>query len=170
MQTTSVLEPPSKLSNNPIGKFFLIFTKVICKTLLWFRFNYYFSNITSNLVLMSIGNKIKHLRELKNLSQDYMAKQLDISQKAYSNIENEVSEITVNRLENISKILGVSMTQILNLNEENIFQNIFNNQNESKNNYTVNNNHANMQKELYEKIIAEKEAHIVTLSQLLKTK
>ncbi|MBK7137775.1 MAG: helix-turn-helix transcriptional regulator [Bacteroidetes bacterium] len=119
---------------------------------------------------MSIGNKIKHLRELKNLSQDYMAKQLDISQKAYSNIENEVSEITVNRLENISKILGVSMTQILNLNEENIFQNIFNNQNESKNNYTVNNNHANLQKELYEKIIAEKEAHIVTLSQLLKTK
>ena len=62
------------------------------------------------------------------------------------------------------------MTQILNLNEENIFQNIFNNQNESKNNYTVNNNHANLQKELYEKIIAEKEAHIVTLSQLLKTK
>jgi transcriptional regulator with XRE-family HTH domain len=119
---------------------------------------------------MSIGNKIKHLRELKNLSQDYMAKQLDISQKAYSNIENEVSEITVNRLESISKILGVSMTQILNLNEENIFQNIFNNQNESKNNYTVNNNHANLQKELYEKIIAEKEAHIVTLSQLLKTK
>ena len=113
---------------------------------------------------MGIGNKIKALRELKNLSQDYMAKQLDISQKAYSNIENDITEITINRLENISKILGVSMTQILNLNEENIFQN---NQNESKNNYTVNNNHANFQKELYDKIIAEKDAHIKTLQELL---
>jgi transcriptional regulator with XRE-family HTH domain len=78
---------------------------------------------------MNIGNKIKVLRELKNLSQDYMAKQLEISQKSYSNIENGNTELTLNRLENISKILGFSITQILNLSEENIFQNIFNNQN-----------------------------------------
>ena len=61
----------------------------------------------------------------------------------------------------------------LNLNEENIFQNIFNNHNESENTYTlntINNNHANMQKELYEKIIAEKEAHIQTLHEVLKKK
>jgi transcriptional regulator with XRE-family HTH domain len=50
---------------------------------------------------MNIGNKIKVLRELKNLSQDYMAKQLEISQKSYSNIENGNTELTLNRLENI---------------------------------------------------------------------
>lgn len=119
---------------------------------------------------MSIGNKIKSLRELKNLSQDYMAKQLEISQKAYSNIENDITDITVSRLENIAKILGVSLTQILNLNEENIIQSIFNNQNESKNTYTVTNNHTNIQKELYEEIIAEKDAHIQTLQDMLKKK
>lgn len=119
---------------------------------------------------MSIGNKIKHLRELKNLSQEYMAKQLEISQKSYSNIENDITEITVNRLEKISKILGVSITQILNLNEENIFQNIFNNQNDSKNSYTINNNHAQTQKELFERIILEKDAHINTLMQMIKNK
>jgi bacterioferritin (cytochrome b1) len=43
------------------------------------------------------------------------------------------------------------------------------NQNESKNIYTINNNHASIQKELFDKIIAEKDAHIQTLKTLLKS-
>ncbi len=117
---------------------------------------------------MNIGGTIKSLRELRNYSQSYMAKELGISQKAYSNIETNVTDVTVSRLDEIAKLLDVSLTQILNLNEEKIFQNIFNNQDESKNTYTINNNHANEKIELYEKIILEKEAHIQTLQELLK--
>lgn len=34
-----------------------------------------------------IGYKIKSIRELKNLTQEYMAEKLDISQAAYSKLE-----------------------------------------------------------------------------------
>lgn len=118
--------------------------------------------------MMNIGSKIKSIRELKNYTQSHMAKELGLSQKAYSNIETNITDITVSRLEEIAKVLDVSLTQILNLSEENIFQNIFNNRDESQNTYTINNNHANEKLELYEKIVAEKEAHIQTLQELLK--
>lgn len=37
---------------------------------------------------MNISNNIKQFRELKNLSQEHMAKQLHISQSSYARIEN----------------------------------------------------------------------------------
>lgn len=36
---------------------------------------------------MDIGTKIRKLRELRNYNQEYMSQKLDISQKAYSDIE-----------------------------------------------------------------------------------
>lgn len=50
--------------------------------------------------------KIKTYRKGKGYSQEYMAFKLDISQAAYTNIENQISKLSVERLIEIAKILG----------------------------------------------------------------
>jgi transcriptional regulator with XRE-family HTH domain len=50
---------------------------------------------------MDVGKNIKHLGELKNYSQAYMAQQLGISQRQYSNIESNVNNITITILKKL---------------------------------------------------------------------
>jgi transcriptional regulator with XRE-family HTH domain len=42
---------------------------------------------------MSIGAKIKNLRELRNYTQAYMADQLNMSVNGYSKIEREETDV-----------------------------------------------------------------------------
>jgi transcriptional regulator with XRE-family HTH domain len=49
--------------------------------------------------------KLKQLRELKNFTQEYMAQQLGLSTRAYSKIETGETQLTINRLNEISTIL-----------------------------------------------------------------
>ncbi|HVY75455.1 MAG TPA: helix-turn-helix transcriptional regulator [Puia sp.] len=60
-----------------------------------------------------IGEKIRQRRMIKGYSQEYMAFQLEISQNAYSKIEREETEMTVNRLYEIAEVLGVSVYEFL---------------------------------------------------------
>jgi len=60
------------------------------------------------------GFRIKKIREFRNYTQTHMADKLDISQNAYSKIENGVSQLTTERLEEIAKILDVPAESILN--------------------------------------------------------
>ncbi len=61
----------------------------------------------------TIGERIRILRVIKSLSQENMANELDISVASYSNIERDVTELTVSRLLKIAKILGVKPSDIL---------------------------------------------------------
>lgn len=65
--------------------------------------------------------KIKQIRELKNITQDFIAKQLEISTRAYSKIENGETQLTINRLNEISAILKVDPMEVLGFDEKNIF-------------------------------------------------
>lgn len=67
--------------------------------------------------------KIKKVRELKNLTQEYMATQLDISTRAYSKIESGETQLTINRLNDISRILEVDPIDLLGFESVNIFNN-----------------------------------------------
>lgn len=60
------------------------------------------------------------LRVLKGLSQENMANELDISVSAYSNIERDVSALTVNRLIQIAEILEVKPSTILEMDGKQI--------------------------------------------------
>jgi transcriptional regulator with XRE-family HTH domain len=73
-----------------------------------------------------VGQKIKILREMKNYTQDFMAKQLGISQRNYSSIEQGAISLTIDRLFEISQILGVTVNTILDFDQSKIF-NIYNN-------------------------------------------
>lgn len=54
---------------------------------------------------MQVGHKIKRIRELKGLSQAEVAKKLFISQRAYSDIENDKTKLDLDRLENCQVFL-----------------------------------------------------------------
>ena len=101
---------------------------------------------------LKIGNKIKKLRELKNLTQDHMAKSIGITQSAYSRIELGETEITYSKLEKISEELGMKPEEIISFNESMVF-NVMNNQ--TGNGLVINNQVNDENKSLYEKLIQQ---------------
>lgn len=77
---------------------------------------------------MKIGDNIREIREKeKNLKQEDVAKALGITTKAYSNIENNVADITLTRLYELSEIFDVAPEYILNYQDKSTFTNHFNN-------------------------------------------
>lgn len=67
---------------------------------------------------MLIAEEIRRLRMAKSFSQDYMAEKLGITQQAYSKIENQISEASISRLQQICEILDVPLPQLLGLDED----------------------------------------------------
>ncbi|HRH61044.1 MAG TPA: helix-turn-helix transcriptional regulator [Chitinophagaceae bacterium] len=59
------------------------------------------------------GSIIKHYRELKGLSQKYVALHMKISQNAYSKIENNITQLTVKHVKQLARILDVPVTELL---------------------------------------------------------
>ena len=77
---------------------------------------------------MKIGDNIREIREKeKNLKQEDVAKALGITTKAYSNIENNIADITLTRLYELAEIFDVAPEYILNYQEKSTFTNHFNN-------------------------------------------
>ena len=63
---------------------------------------------------MNIGNKIKRMRELKGLKQDYIADQLQMTQSNYSRIENNHVSIKYDLLLKVAHVLGTTPDNITN--------------------------------------------------------
>lgn len=64
---------------------------------------------------MKVGDNIKAIRESeKNFKRSFVAGKLNITTRAYSNIENNIADITVNRLEEIANIFECDPLYILN--------------------------------------------------------
>lgn len=78
---------------------------------------------------MEVGHKIKKYRELKNYTQAYMSKELEISQNTYSKIESGGIKLTVNRLKQIGKVLEIPIEELIS-NDNQSFT--FNNSNIDK--------------------------------------
>ena|SRR5690606_39148924 len=95
-----------------------------------------------------IENKIRKIRELKNLTQEYMADKLGISQAAYSKIENGNTKVSYDKLQDIAKIMGVKVEDIQSFDTQKYF-NSFNNL-KGNNNGVVNINFDEDIKKLYE--------------------
>ena len=113
---------------------------------------------------MDIGNNIKKLRELKNLTQEYMASEMGCSQKTYSNIEKSGNEIKIATVETIAKILNLSLNKILELNAEAILNNNSQSGGINQLNTAPCHNYIDIKAiELYEKLLMEKEELIKEL-------
>lgn len=59
------------------------------------------------------GHIIKKYREMRNYSQKYVSGKMEISQNAYSKIENNITQLTVHHIKELSKILEVPVTDLL---------------------------------------------------------
>ncbi len=104
--------------------------------------------------------KIKQIRELKNFTQEYVAQKLGLSTRAYSKIETGETQLTINRLNEISKVLEIEPMQLLGFDDKKIF---------NINNSTGNNGYNNIY--FPEKLIQQYEETIQSLKeqiQLLK--
>jgi transcriptional regulator with XRE-family HTH domain len=108
--------------------------------------------------------KIKQLRELKNYTQEYMAQQLGLSTRAYSKIETGETQLTINRLNEISSILGIDPIEALGFDHQNVFNNCTQEGN-------IGINHINIPDKLieqYEKRIEQLESEVLFLRVLVK--
>ncbi len=96
---------------------------------------------------INIGQKIRKIRELRNLTQQHMAQELGVTQSAYSKMEMGESDITYKKLEQISSILGISVEEIAAFNEQMVF-NVMHNQ--TGNGLVVNKGISDQERALYE--------------------
>jgi len=80
---------------------------------------------------MKLGENIREIRVTeKNFKRSYIARELKISTRAYCNIENNITELTISRLEQISRILNCSLSYIINYKQaKGDFYNYFHNHN-----------------------------------------
>lgn len=75
---------------------------------------------------MDLGENIKKFRELKNVTRESMASELDMSLSGYSKIERNEVDLTISKIQKIAEILKVDISQILNFDVSQIF-NVSNN-------------------------------------------
>jgi transcriptional regulator with XRE-family HTH domain len=115
---------------------------------------------------MKISDRIKSIRVSKQFSQDYMATQLGISQRAYSKLENEEIKLDIEKLQKIAKILEVESGELLSgeSNQTNQFSN-----NKLITNAIVN-NYNKMQEGLHHEIIQILKAENESLKTIIKEK
>lgn len=83
----------------------------------------------TNENLTKIGQKIKKIRELRNYTQEFMAKKLELSLNGYGKIEREETEITINRLVEIANILKTNVFDLLGFDENKILINQYSHDN-----------------------------------------
>jgi transcriptional regulator with XRE-family HTH domain len=81
-----------------------------------YHFKDYFATFT-----LWIANNIKKFRELKNMTREEMASNLDMSVSNYSKIEREETDLTISRIQKIADVLNVRLSQILNFDPNHIF-------------------------------------------------
>ena len=105
----------------------------------------------------SLGYKIRKIRELKNISQNYVAIHLGISQAAYSSIESDKVKIDENKLMKIATALCVETNVIRNFNEQTVL---------STSSYD---DSASLEKlkDMYERLLIEKDSRIKTLEKIV---
>ena len=92
--------------------------------------------------IKDISSNIKKFRELKSLTREYLAAELEMSVSGYSKIERGEIDLTVSKLQKIADVLDVSVSEILNFDATTIF-NISNNHQVqnlgNKENHNINN-------------------------------
>lgn len=76
---------------------------------------------------LNVYDNIKRFRELKNISRQQMADDLDLSLSGYAKLERGEIDITISRVNQIASLLGVDVSQLLNFDASQIF-NLNNNQ------------------------------------------
>ena len=111
------------------------------------------------------GEKIKMIRELRNLSQEHVAERLGIRQNTYSKIENNQSKLTAETLQKLADVLEVSPMDIMN--HQPAIINFQPNQGTQQSIGYIE-TFISSQKELVDKLVASKDAEIERLQKFIE--
>lgn len=69
------------------------------------------------ITIMKITDKIREIRTLKNLSQEYLASYLGIDTSSYHRIERGVSPLSIQRLEKIAQALEINLIELFSFEQ-----------------------------------------------------
>jgi len=103
---------------------------------------------------MTIGAKIAKMRQFKGIKQDSVATELGLSHAAYSKIERGEIEMDNERLNKIAHALGCETSEILDIDENHLIVNTFNNHSESNTNFIQNQYQSDKNLNYYEDLLA----------------
>jgi transcriptional regulator with XRE-family HTH domain len=115
----------------------------------------------------TISDRLKKIRIEKNISQDFLAKKIGITQKAYSKIENNETKLNVEVLQKISEILDVPIESFFKGSSSPIL-NDFSNRS-GGDNVIYKNNSIEKIEELYNKILSVKDEVIKSKNEEIET-
>ncbi len=116
-----------------------------------------------------VAAKISELRLQKNILQTALADSLNMSQNAYSQLENGTTRITVEKLFAIANYFRIPVTQLLDIPENIMFNTSENSTAINTNNRTLNNHlHDESFSKLYEKIVIDKDKVIYAQEETIK--
>ncbi|MDY9918101.1 MAG: helix-turn-helix domain-containing protein [Proteiniphilum sp.] len=105
----------------------------------------------------AIHNKIKRLREQSNLTQQEMADKLNMHLKTWQKVENGVTKLDIERLQLIADVLETTIEDLINV-DDSVYINAIKDNEVGFNNSSVTINHkSEEEKNLYERLIAEKD-------------
>lgn len=116
---------------------------------------------------IELGLNIRKIRELKSLSQQNLADEIGTSQKNLSRIEKGELSPTFSILTKICDALKIKLTELLNFNEQIVFNSYTENQNGGEF-FAYNNTEIKHVEQLYQKLLEEKERTIQLLLQAKK--
>lgn len=110
---------------------------------------------------MTLGEKIRKIRILRDLKQETIAEKLGITPQAYSKLEREDTKMDKERLNQIASILGVTVEGLERFDDKNLLINLNDCEN-SQGSYFIINNYGESDKllSLFEQIIAQQKEQL----------
>lgn len=69
-----------------------------------------------------VYKNLKQIRELKNLTREYVAYELSMSSSGYGKIERGEVDLTLSKLQKIANVFGVSVEFIFKFNAEDLLK------------------------------------------------
>lgn len=84
---------------------------------------------------MSVHEKIRFVRLAKGWTQEYLAEKLEMSVNGYGDLERGENDIKLSKLEQISELLGVELSEFFNTHEKAVFNFIIGDSNQHNKNY-----------------------------------
>jgi transcriptional regulator with XRE-family HTH domain len=83
-------------------------------------------------IFMSVNEKIRLIREAKNLTQEQVAEKLGVSQSAYGDIERGENDPKLSKLQKIAEIFEMQLSELVDLSDKGNLNVTFNTCNQKK--------------------------------------
>ena len=114
---------------------------------------------------MSVNEKIRRIREAKDLTQEQMAEKLGVSQSAYGDIERGDNDPKLSKLQKIADIFEMPLSELVDLSEKGTLNINFNKQ--GKNNIYITSSLTEKEMALKDKELAIQAREIENLREII---